>query len=466
MLGITSLLTMIQNFLGVPLGSQLRKAGNNTTQQWDISRIKNIELIASILSITVDDVCIGSSPFYYRHDDDIAPGSIAKYNKILKQLNSISKWVAYDLLADGYSVYKVKVKKDQIMIYPILFPLRFVLNEEKKVVAYRADEEGDLKGMKPLRDVIIFINYDKSSLSPLNYLDDNKTEVDENSFEFEVAPKPIQLSNISDAAQELILTEKSILRYRKDVSRIVRFISVEVGLSKGDTDSDVLDSISSGINANSISLEGTASDIFDDEIPIFPTRRGLGKPELEVHVPDINIQNMADLDHVLSKIFLAMKFPKTYADFSQSLDATAVSMIRGDIRYSRMLKTCRSLIENTVNEWFSDVSDFRRYHIKFKLSEIPNPEDEEVITAMQGYQDFLSESFDFIVKQSENKEEAYVKLDIFADLLGNSANLPSIENWMKTMRQFIEKMAGDESEDIESEDIEFSGSIDDIPPRF
>ena len=49
------------------------------------------------------------------------------------------------------------------------------------------------------------------------------------------------------------MVEKAILRYRRDLSKILRFVSVEVGASQGTKQQVLLDNVSSGINANSLS---------------------------------------------------------------------------------------------------------------------------------------------------------------------------------------------------------------------
>lgn len=419
MIAYTGLLTMMRDFLGVPLGASYKSAASPDKKD-QISNPKNIELIASILSITKDDVCIGSNPFYYKTETDPKPGDKLKLDSILKQLNDISKWVAVDLLADGYSVYQLDVKNNKVLLYPVLDDVTFVLNDEKEIVA-TVDE-------KVLEDALIFIHYEKSSL----------LEIEGQPRFFEVTPKPIQLSNISQSVTEMTLIEKSLLRYRRDICRVVRFVSVEVGASQGDKQQDVLDNVSSGVNANSLSLEGMAADLFDDEIPVFPVRKSVGLPVLGESAPTADIANIADLDHTMSKLFLGMKFPKSYADFSAALDATAVSMIRGDIRYSRMLKSARTLIERTIEEFLAPTTLVKKYKVVFKLQEVPNPEDEEVISALNGYTDFLESAHTYIFAEGTTKKEATYKLDTFVSMLGDSANLASIEKWVNSTRDFID----------------------------
>lgn len=447
MLSVSGVATMLMNYLGVPLGAKVKSMTNkNDGKGWTNENVKNMELIAAILSITVDDVCIGSEPFYYKSDETPSRIDKVKLDKVLKEFNEISKWIAYDLLADGVSVYKPKIVGKSIYFVPILKTLKFVLNSKREVIVY---DENDHK----INDVLVFINYNKTSLSVRQ---NSRGEDEEDTFD--ITPLPIQLQNVQQTAQELSMTEKAIQRYRKTISKIVRFVHVEVGLAKGNDNQDLIDDISSGINADSLTLEGTSPDMFEDQIPVFPTRKGLGKPEIEESVPSADITGLSDLDHIMGKLFLSTKFPKTYADFSTALDSSAVSLIRGDIRYARMLKTARSLMEKTINDYFKNLKVAKKYKVVFKLQEIPSPEDADVIESMRGYQDFLNDAYDYIFADAETAEQANYKLDSFVELLGTSANMKTIESWIQLTRAYIKvrfKIQDEvipEEEDLEEED--------------
>jgi hypothetical protein len=423
MLSFVGLLTTIKNFLGVPIGaawksSKDEKDGNVTLD------LLNIELISSIVSITKDDICLGLNPIYYKSEEKLDPSSELKLKKITAELNSIIRWAAVDILSFGYSVYELVVKGKDVYLYPVIEKkLKFVLNEKKEVVCFKGDDDSKTA----LKDTLIFINYDKRSLKP----------IEDKKHNFEITPKPLQLANVTQGVTELTMIEKSILRYRRDVSKVVRFVTVEVGASQGSNNQDTIDNISSGINSNSISLEGMSADIFDDETPVFPMKKGLGAPKLEEHVSDADISKLADLDYTLSKIFLATRFPKTYADFSTALDASAVSLIRADVRYSKLVISGKSCLEETINNYFASLSIVKKFKVQWKLQEIPNSEDEEVISALSGYQDFLDTAYAYVFEGSETKEEALYKLETYTTLLGDAINLESIEKYITLTRNFI-----------------------------
>ena len=130
--------------------------------------------------------------------------------------------------------------------------VKVILNSRKEVILL---DENDSK----IIDALVFVNFDRTSLA----------KIEGKNYEFSITPKSIQLSNVTETGKELAMVEKAILRYRRGLSKILRFVSVEVGASQGNKQQELLDNVSSGINANSLSLETTVSDLFDDEIPVF-----------------------------------------------------------------------------------------------------------------------------------------------------------------------------------------------------
>lgn len=434
--GFQGIISSVANFLGVPIGATYRPRDRGENREIGNKSYENSDLIKSILDMTVDDVCIGAAPFYYRCSDDADADAVAKFNKILKELNSVSRWIARDLLSEGVSCYEIEIEGREVYFYPVLGTLKYVLNKKKEVVVY---DENDNK----ITDCIVFINYDKTSLK----------DITDKNHEYQITPKGIQLGNVNNTLKELDMIEKALLRYRRDLSRIVRFVFVEVGVSQGNKQQEVIDTISSGINANSLAFETNVDDMFDDEIPVFPTRKGLGKPEYEEHIPNANISDLADLDHTMDKLLLSMRIPKSYVTFGEALSATAVSTIRGDIRYSRMLQACRNCMLNTSNEYFGKTEAGIRYNLKFKMQTIPNPEDSEVVESLNSFSEFIQNSFEAIFGDSETKEEAYYKLLSYKILLGDSANLKSIDRWFNLTKRYINRRFSDKEQEQVEDDM-------------
>lgn len=448
MISFEGLSLMLLNFLRIPPGAAVRKSygakGNLNESEIALSD----DIINSMVDITVDDVCIGNSPFYLKYDDSIDQKKLEGFEVIQEQLNNIAKWAAKDLLKRGVSVYDVSRYKEngKFVILPHLDEVQVFLNKYGETVI--TDMEGNIL---PQEETLAFVNFDKESMTPI---DDSVTLKEDEDTEcvISVRPVPIQLKNISSVSRDLFLTKKSILRYRAQLSRIVRFVSVDVGVSQGNKQQEVVDTISEAINADSNSLMQTTDQLssYDDNIPVLPSRKGAGKPELVTDIPNANLSELVDLDHLQGDLALVMRFPKTYADFSQTLGDTAASTIRGDIRYSRLVDYARSKIEDTVNDFMllCVPEDVEKYHITYKLTQYPQPEDEDVIDAISSYKDFLSETVELVLEHSNTKYLADQKIKMLEDLLGDAANIASIQAFIQDLKETVDSYKFENDEDL------------------
>lgn len=462
--GIFGIVGVISRFMNVPIGASVRKHGENSNKKSD-KMLAQHELIKSVLEITVDDVCLGNSPFFYTNDGNLSRETKKKLDNLNSELNSIAKWAAHDLLAVGFSVYTISVLKGKLFILPEIDEVEFFLTSKKRVVVFK--EGVELKG------ALAFLNFRKTSLTKVEK-DKEKQESGEEDLLYKIDPVPCQLDNVENTVKELQLIERAIQRYRRD-ARIIRFATVDVGYSQGDNITTTTDMVANGLNADPISLEeATLSEYFNDEIPVFPTRGEKGKPEIHDNKMEFNVSEMMDLDHVLSKLFLGMRFPKTYADFSTALDATAVSMIRSDVRYSRLIKQVRSLMVDRVNSFTASVDLIKNQNVKFKLTEMPTPEEEEVVASLTLYGDFTKDMYEFVITESETAEAAKSKLSMLESLLGNSTSMPSVQRWLEVVRGAIRErfkeggprkeeipMGEESTQDISTEEI----PVEEVPPE-
>lgn len=474
---LETLILGLMNFLGIPPGITVRKyykgpggdhGSENTTAA---DALRNNEFIKTIIDITADDVCIGATPFYlYGADEKILSAKLLQsYKSLTDALNRIGKWAAIDLLGRGWSIYSLRTQEIEVaspsgvdgeklftkinkanLVPVIVDTVRFYMKTTGEVVVRIGKEEA--------KSHLIFLHYSKDTLRLLENRDgnlaDDKLPED---YLYEVIPEPIQLKHVAEAATNLWRVERAMYTYRMQLSKIVRFAEVEIGQSYGGNadNQDAIDSAASAVNANSISFSNYTTDAaqaFDDNIPIVPLRKGNGAINLKTDIPDFSqIKEMPDLEYTLNRLFLALRFPKTYADFNEGLNATAVSLIRGDIRYSRMVDYARSAIEDTVNKWvFGPAFDPLVAPTQIKMTALPNSEDDDVVDALSKYVDFNKEAFDFIA-EAENIDEAYLRLDSVRVALGDVANLLAIQKWNDLMRDWIEKRFAEAEESAREE---------------
>jgi hypothetical protein len=102
-------------------------------------------------------------------------------------------------------------------------------------------------------------------------------------------------------------------------------------------------------------------------------------------------------------------------------------MIRGDLRYAKIVNKCRSIIESRINALFEDVDIVKRAGIEWKLLSVPNSEDSDISEMLAGDNDFITDLLS-IFNESETRTEAVSKLDVVFTVYRQSTNLKLVEH--------------------------------------
>lgn len=428
---------MTYRWLRIPPGVSYSKAEHRTQEG---ASYKDNEYLEAMVRITTDDICVSDAPFSVNYKQETPEEMIEFLEQINSELNSVCKWVTIDLLTEGYSIYDVKKNKGEvyeIVILPFIEPVQFYLTEDKEIICYGSEN------LNKIEDVLLFINYDKSSLELVDDVD--KRNLDHR-IKFKITPLPMQVGNVSDTIRGLDMSEKSMLRYRTQLSRVARWVNVDIGASQGDLQQSVIDSISSSINTNSIDLSGTQSNNeYDDNIPVIPNRRGIGKPEIVSDIPEYKMDEVPDIEYFLGKLSLQMRFPKSYLDFTKPLGETAVSLIRSDLRYYKLCSSVRTKIENTVNTYFSSTK-IAQWDPYFSLTKLPSTEDDDVIEALESYVDLVIKIDSFINEEGVKISVRINRLEQLQNLLNNSTNSPMIQAWLNEYRDYLYSLEDEKDE--------------------
>lgn len=438
-------------WLRIPPGTSLRHAGEVSTSS-SVDLLDN-PYVNTIVGITVDDICIGETPLSVECSDATPDEIKQKLEEINDEFNTIVKDVAWDLCTLGFSVYDSAISdKNKLVLLPHLDVVRFYLTRDKKVVA--VDENDEV-----LNDSIIFINYNRRGLVKID-----KEDVMSGTYAFSIAPEPMQLKNADSAITSLMAAENNLDRFRAMISRPIRLVNVDIGASQGDQQKDVVDTIASAINANSTGLTSVVgTHDFDDNIPVLPNRNGKGKAEVYDSVPDYNLDELADIDHYMGKLSLVTRFPSSYMDFTKNIDETAVSLLRGDIRYYKMCNKVRTKIVDTLNDFVRASGKFREYLPCFILTQLPNSEDEDVMSALDNYIDIATSAESFVIGEAGDvpKNVSIHRLQMLQDLFASSTTSPMLQKWFANYRDFLETR--DEvpaGEDLEGGDFGPEGGLD------
>lgn len=447
MVSVDGFFNTIKAAMGIPLGvswrkgyGQTSKSTNGGASDTDLSQNPYAE---AICDITADDVCRGETPVSYNYELPDNETELPKAHQTVldsfkDELNGIVRWVSKDLQLVGVSVFNATFDKEtnKICLLPNLKDLKFYLTKTKQVVAYDMTETR--KEKQNLEDVIIFINFEKNSL--LEIPEDNKDLTDD--IAFEITPTPMQFKNAKSTLDSLNLIENALKRYRAQLSRIVRYATVDIGLSNGDTQKDAVETISAAINADSMNLTGTNNEEFNDNIPVIPTRNGKGEPTMHLDVPQGDIKELPDLKYYLDKLNLITRFPATYMDFSQAMGSTAASMIRSDLRYAKLCNSIRTLIEKTINEFISRTQSLEKYNVVFSLIQLPTSEDDDVLQAMSNYTEVVSDIESLVMGDDpdENIEQKIHRLKSLLGLVNASIKSPVIQDWYNDFLDYLKEL--------------------------
>lgn len=433
-------MNLMSNYLGVPPGTHIRKAG-----QTDVTgdQMEN-DYISTILDITTDDICIGNSPLSFE-SKYIMPDKVNEHvTSICDSLNGVLRWVARDLCSIGYSVYDTVVSKKsgKLLLFPYLKPVEFYMDDEGEILIY---DVGDKKKCN-LDNKLFFINYDKSSFVEVDKMNEDATLP--KNIKFLVNPVPMQMKSCKRTIKYITLGENALARYRTQLSRIARFVTVDVGASQGDKQQEIVDSISSAINADSMSLNmGDDSETeYEDGLPVVPHRHGIGQPDLKQDIPNYNLKDLGDLDYWLNKLTLLMRFPATYMDFTKNIDSSVATTLRGDLRYARLCESVRTKIEDTINKYFNSSEKFKRYGIHFIMAVAPTTEDADIIDTLSEFVSGTNGLYGFVMGDGEEEpvQSKLDRLELLSHIFLGTCSNKRITEWFSKMRTILERMKEEE----------------------
>lgn len=163
---LESLSQMVLRVLRIPPGTVVRHADGPSTSSANYGKDPATnEYVDMIVSITVDDICIGEEPLSLNYSTQ-TPHSIAvKFDQIRDEFNTVVKWVARDLCLSGVSIFSASISKDnKLLLLPYIDPVDLYLTKEKKVVAFPLDSSNKVSSKTQVKDLLIFVNYNKSDL--------------------------------------------------------------------------------------------------------------------------------------------------------------------------------------------------------------------------------------------------------------------------------------------------------------
>jgi len=84
-----------------------------------------------------------------------------------------------------------------------------------------------------------------------------------------------------------------------------------------------------------------------------PVRNGVGAIHVEEFATAVDIKDIADVDHFMSKLFAGLRTPRSYFNYDEALPgvgSSGASLTRTDIRYARAVKKIQRVLVNAIRD--------------------------------------------------------------------------------------------------------------------
>jgi len=116
----------------------------------------------------------------------------------------------------------------------------------------------------------------------------------------------------------------------------------------------------------------SGSPVALNDIVYLPTRDGKGEVRFDSEGGNVDIRNLADIEHFRNKLFSALKIPKTFMGFEESLPGQmgSTSLTALDIRYARTVKRLQRCVEQGIRQlcnFYLHVNDQKNHKDNFEV---------------------------------------------------------------------------------------------------
>jgi hypothetical protein len=208
-------------------------------------------------------------------------------------------------------------------------------------------------------DFIHFINYsiDNSEDVKIKVPKKDPTSEMKEVDVFVLQGESIITEKVLETYRILKALEDSIVQYRLAKSKLVRFINVDVSRLADDTKvQNIINYVHSSIATNEAIGATDYEESSTQTAPVVvtvPVKNGIGKITVEEFSSDINISDIADIDHFMNKLFAGLRTPRSYFNYNEALPGlggSGGSLAKMDIRYARAVKKVQRVIVNGVKD--------------------------------------------------------------------------------------------------------------------
>lgn len=253
---------------------------------------------------------------------------------------------------------------------------------------------------------------------------------------FDIVRGKSMIHDAFTAQRDLQLLEYSMMLNRVSRSAVLRIAQLEVGnMSKANVQTALRKLKQIIENKTTLNTEDKTYQPYLNPGPIenfiyLPVKDGKGGVTFDTVGGDVNIKDIADIEHYQDKLFAVLKVPKTYLNYSEAFSAlnSDGGLTKQDARYARTIKRLKHFVDSGVEEFMNILLTTRGLgqHVDdFEVRSVPpsSIEDEERDAQFSNKMD-LAKSFLEIVSSLTESEaiEAdsnelinYISTSIFDD---------------------------------------------------
>ncbi len=242
-----------------------------------------------------------------------------------------------------------------------------------------------------------------------------------------ISAESVFTDKLIETYRTLTYLEQGIIKARTAKSKTVRIFNVDVtGLSAKKAQA-VIQYVNSLVNAEEQIDRGTAFYEASHSRPgpvscVLPVRGEKGQVRVEEFSPSADIKDIVDIEYFRDKLLSGLRVPKQFLGYGEEMlpgVGSSGSLMRIDVRYSRMVKRLRRRvregIKDALSKAFTDPPEYR-------IGSVPvsSPEDEERHQEIEQRVGIGQTLFDSLVDTNTmqmDREKVVMMRDFFSDVV-------------------------------------------------
>lgn len=252
-----------------------------------------------------------------------------------------------------------------------------------------------------------------------------------------VSPESVFTDKLIETYRILSFLEQGIIKARTAKSKVIRIFNVDVtGLSSAKGQA-VIQYLNSMVNAEEQIDRGTAFYEASHNRPgpvscVLPVRGEKGKVDVQEFSPSADIKEIVDITYFRDKLLSGLRVPKQFLGYGEEGlmpgVGSAGSLMRIDVRYSRMVKRLRRRvregIKDALDKEYPDAPEYRIGSVA-----VSSPEDEERHQEIEQRVGVGQTLFDSLLN-SNTMELDREKVIMMQEFFANVVIIPSLSKYL------------------------------------